>query len=684
MEDLAGKIYRSESRRNIVSFTDRVKGTDTLDDYINDNVDRFSSQMRREDALRTAAVQSNDSGTEPGENLIVALTEYVTDGEKTGYDSSDQSVSAPGNPEHDSTNIVDSAREMIATKGTSELKEVLSNVGENRVDDDMYVTNVSSDDDSTASVTVGDRRVEVFPIDEAILADARKGAGEKKSRIRAEIDRLKEDSEPIAAPSRKNTHPRVVKKVTVSAASRVPNNTEIMRMEGEITGIEKFIADIGGARSYGSDGDDEATTNGPDETDVFSVIPGANKSRRVLSSVDAPNPIDDDAHAWKRVPFWDFRRHVKKGDLKALVLGGKYTMDQVKILVRAANLAAIFSRAPSSEEQIKMLTDMVERKESPSITPTDMDVFFASEWAGAERAGNMGNAGTGSVTGTPVRLGWKNFVDCHSSVKMAISDDIPAAVANNLMRSTTDKKTGEKNYSTMRRVAFYAKKSLTHIDKLIILANRTKAIFVKYTWDNLNPSGASISDTCDLTRYPNSIHDGSLYPENDELDNDDYSVTTIDAQLPAPPTKTNVGPSPPPVPHSGSVESPKNSNDVLPSIFSSAPEPVRSVFSKGPISSKRKNMTGGRTAKAPKSPKKGGFLKGILKKISACGCDMNKDNKNNKNNKNKSMRQKVKKFTVRKRKSVAGRRTTYKKKIPVGGKKINPRRRVRFTVKTRK
>jgi hypothetical protein len=682
MEDLAGKIYRSESRRNIVSFTDRVKGTDTLDDYINDNVDRFSSQMRREDALRTAAVQSNDSGTEPGENLIVALTEYVTDGEKTGYDSSDQSVSAPGNPEHDSTNIVDSAREMIATKGTSELKEVLSNVGENRVDDDMYVTNVSSDDDSTASVTVGDRRVEVFPIDEAILADARKGAGEKKSRIRAEIDRLKEDSEPIAAPSRKNTHPRVVKKVTVSAASRVPNNTEIMRMEGEITGIEKFIADIGGARSYGSDGDDEATTNGPDETDVFSVIPGANKSRRVLSSVDAPNPIDDDAHAWKRVPFWDFRRHVKKGDLKALVLGGKYTMDQVKILVRAANLAAIFSRAPSSEEQIKMLTDMVERKESPSITPTEMDVFFASEWTGVER---VGNAGSGSVTGTPVRLGWKNFVDCHSSVKMAISDDIPAVVADNLMRSTTDKKTGEKNYSTMRRVAFYAKKSLSHIDKLIILANRTKAIFVKYTWDIMNPSGASISDTCDLTRYPKSIHDGSLYPENDELDNDDYSVTTVDAQLPVPPTGTIVGPSPPPVPHSESVESvesvepPKPSKDALPSIFSSAPEPVRSVFSKGSISSKRKNMTGGRTAKAPKSPKNGGFLKGILKKISTCGCD-----KNNKNNKNKSRRQKVRKFTVRKRKNVVGRRTTYRKKIPVGGKKINRRTRVRFTVKTRK
>ena len=576
MEALAGKIYRSESRRNIVSFTDRVKGTDTLDDYINDNVDRFSSQMRREDALRTAAVQSNDSGTEPGENLIVALTEYVTDGEKTGYDSSDQSVSAPGNPEHDSTNIVDSAREMIATKGTSELKEVLSNVGENRVDDDMYVTNVSSDDDSTASVTVGDRRVEVFPIDEAILADARKGAGEKKSRIRAEIDRLKEDSEPIAAPSRKNTHPRVVKKVTVSAASRVPNNTEIMRMEGEITGIEKFIADIGGARSYGSDGDDEATTNGPDETDVFSVIPGANKSRRVLSSVDAPNPIDDDAHAWKRVPFWDFRRHVKKGDLKALVLGGKYTMDQVKILVRAANLAAIFSRAPSSEEQIKMLTDMVERKESPSITPTEMDVFFASEWTGVER---VGNAGSGSVTGTPVRLGWKNFVDCHSSVKMAISDDIPAVVADNLMRSTTDKKTGEKNYSTMRRVAFYAKKSLSHIDKLIILANRTKAIFVKYTWDIMNPSGASISDTCDLTRYPKSIHDGSLYPENDELDNDDYSVTTVDAQLPVPPTGTIVGPSPPPVPHSESVESVESSSHPnLPKMRSRAysrPHPNR-------------------------------------------------------------------------------------------------------------
>ena len=90
-------------------------------------------------------------------------------------------------------------------------------------------------------------------------------------------------------------------------------------------------------------------------------------------------------------------------------------------------------------------------------------------------------------------------------------------------------------------------------------------------------------------------------------------------------------------------------------------------------------MTGGRTAKAPKSPKNGGFLKGILKKISTCGCD-----KNNKNNKNKSRRQKVRKFTVRKRKNVVGRRTTYRKKIPVGGKKINRRTRVRFTVKTRK
>ena len=70
------------------------------------------------------------------------------------------------------------------------------------------------------------------------------------------------------------------------------------------------------------------------------------------------------------------------------------------------------------------------------------------------------------------------------------------------------------------------------------------------------------------------------------------------------------------------------------------------------------------------SQKKGGFLKGILKKITTCDCD-----KNGKRKDNKTRRRGGKKFTVRKNKKSGGKHTYRKKK---GGKK---QKRVRFTIK---
>ena len=70
------------------------------------------------------------------------------------------------------------------------------------------------------------------------------------------------------------------------------------------------------------------------------------------------------------------------------------------------------------------------------------------------------------------------------------------------------------------------------------------------------------------------------------------------------------------------------------------------------------------------SQKKGGFLKGILKKITTCDCDNKGKRKDN-----KTRRRGGKKFTVRKNKKSGGKHTYRKKK---GGKK---QKRVRFTIK---
>jgi hypothetical protein len=323
----------------------------------------------------------------------------------------------------------------------------------------------------------------------------------------------------------------------------------------------------------------------------------------------------------------------------------QYNHGQIKILQRAICMSDEFSRAKSFEDQVSLFRKFEER--GWSITPRDMDIFF--------QEGKF-KRGDATVISTFVKAehdlkNWKVLLEKKPNITFKMDENVKLffemdthiegartlTAADGTIKQFPKRIWQTARYSTkihgpMLDMALQSNRLRVIIDSILLSKGNAKTIDGCYDEESLGTADPAERKGKDPDEEDDYLSPGIVDASSQQT----YYSQLTDSQL------------------TDSEESP----------YGTAPG----------VEDDNGSRYGG---KKSISQKRGGFIKGILKNMSTCGCNK------------KTRRRNGKKFTVRKRKGKGkgkghgkgkkmGGKRTIRKKLKTGGVKD---RRVRFTVK---
>ena len=356
-----------------------------------------------------------------------------------------------------------------------------------------------------------------------------------------------------------------------------------------------------------------------------------------LDTKKKSQPAEKKKERMSRLKFTDVSGVVT--EIKKKEPGQEYNDEQFKILQRAICMSDEFSRAKRFEDQVSLFRKFKQR--GWLIKPKDMDIFFQEGEPKKDDATEI----TAFEKGGHDRKTWKVLLDETPNIRFKMDPNVKVFFETDIHKEGA---------------------------RTLTAADGTIKEFPKRIWQTASYSTKIHGPTLDMSIQSNRLRviiDSILYSKGNAKTvdgfHDEESVATVFQAERKGEDEDEDGYFRP-----GIVD---DSQETIYSDVTYWTDSQQSSYGTAPgVEDDNGSQDGG---KKSTSRKGGGFIKGILKNMSTCGCNK------------KTRRRNGKKFTVRKRKGKGkghgkgkkmGGKRTIRKKLKTGGVKD---RRVRFTVK---